>query len=69
MAKGAFAELRLQKTDIFVRKKISEIIQLETAEILSNSLLLGYYTGIHDSVNPQIEKAFIAIGDKCGYLF
>lgn len=69
MAKGALFELQLQDTNLFNLQKIREITQLETAEILGNSLLLGYYAGANNAINPNIEKAFKEIGDKCGYLF
>lgn len=69
MAKGALEELRLENAEFFNSEKIREITQLETSEIIGNSLLLGYYAGAGENVNPQIEKQFKAIGDKCGYLF
>ena len=68
MAKGALQELLLDN-DIFDSNKIHEIIQLETAEIISNSLLLGYYAGVENSVDRSIEYEFKRIGDQCGYLF
>lgn len=67
MAKGALEELRLTKAELFDNQKIREIIQLETSDILGNSLLLGYYTGSGN--NAQVEKIFKRIGDQCGYLF
>ena len=69
MAKGAVEELNLQKMDLFDSKKIREIIQLETAEILGNSMLIGYYAGVGNERNMQIEKIFKEQGDQCGYLF
>lgn len=69
MAKGALKELQLSNTDVFDNDKIHDIIQLEVSEILGNSLLLGYYAGAGDSINPEIERMFKEIGDKCGYLF
>ena len=69
MAKGALEELRLENAEFFNSEKIREITQLETAEIIGNSLLLGYYAGAGEHVNPQIEVRFKEIGDKCGYLF
>ena len=69
MAKGAVEELKLQKMDLFDSKKIREIAQLETAEILGNSMLIGYYVGVGNKRNIQIEKIFKQQGDQCGYLF
>lgn len=69
MAKGALEELRLENAEFFNSEKIREITRLETAEIIGNSLLLGYYAGAGKHVNPQIEVRFKEIGDKCGYLF
>ncbi len=69
MAKGALEELRLENAEFFNSEKIREITQLETSEIIGNSLLLGYYAGAGQNINPQIEERFKAIGDKCGYLF
>ena len=69
MAEGALAELRLENLDFFNRGKIEEIMQLETAEILGNSMLLGYYAGVGANVSKHIEKKLKEFGDKCGYLF
>lgn len=69
MAKGALEELRLQSGEIFDYEKVREITQLETAEIIGNSFLLGYYAGVGNSGDAQVEKAFKRIGDQCGYLF
>ncbi len=69
MAKGALEELQLSNIDAYNYNKVNKIIQLEVSEILGNSLLLGYYAGAGDSINPQIEIMFKEIGDKCGYLF
>lgn len=69
MAIGALKELQLQGADFFDRSKIQEITQLETAKIIGNSMLLGYYAGIGDKKNVQVESIFKSIGDQCGYLF
>lgn len=70
MAKGALYELRFNKFDFFDSTKIEEIIQLETAEIIGNCLLVGYYTGIKENGgNTCIENILKQIGDQCGYLF
>ena len=70
MARGALKELRLKGMDFYNSNTIKEIIQLETAEIIGNCLLLGYYTGIKENEgNIHIENIFKQIGDQCGYLF
>lgn len=69
MAQGALEELRLEPSDYFNRNKVREIAQLETSSIISNSFLLGYYVGVGDKRNEQVENAFKKIGDQCGYLF
>ncbi len=69
MAKGALDELKLQKDDVFNTKIIREITQLETAEIIGNSMLLGYYTGSGDTIDNRVVEMFKEIGDQCGYLF
>jgi len=69
MAKGALKELQFQPDDIFSNDKVREITQLETAEIIGNSMLLGYYAGVGENRNHLIETQFKKIGDQCGYLF
>lgn len=70
MAKGALKELRLGELDFYNSAKIKEIIQLETAEIIGNCLLVGYYTSIkEDRKNIHVENFLKQIGDQCGYLF
>lgn len=69
MAQGALKELQLQDNDFFCTEKIKEIAQLETSDIISNSFLLGYYVGVGEKRNPNIETIFKEIGDQCGYLF
>ncbi len=70
MARGALKELRLKGTEIYDSNTIKEVIQLETAEIIGNCLLLGYYAGIKENKrNVYIENIFKQIGDQCGYLF
>ncbi|WP_295860298.1 polyprenyl synthetase family protein [uncultured Oscillibacter sp.] len=69
MAKGALEELRLRSNEIFDYDKVRKITQLETSEIISNSFLLGYYTGAGGHGNRQVECAFTKIGNQCGYLF
>lgn len=69
MAKGAMEEIKLKKSEFFNSEKIREIAQLETAEILGNSMLIGYYFGNENNRNQQVEAIFKKIGDQCGYLF
>lgn len=69
MAKGAAEELTLREREFFDNEKIREIVQLETAEILGNSMLIGYYAGVGNNRNMQVEKIFKIQGDQCGYLF
>lgn len=69
MAKGALKELQLESNDKFDFEKIKEITQLETAEIIGNSMLLGYYTGAKDNISQDTVEIFKEIGEQCGYLF
>lgn len=70
MARGALKELQLSGTEFFDCDKIRNIMQLETAEMLGNCLLFGYYAGTEkDNVNPAIVNSFKQIGDQCGFLF
>lgn len=70
MASGALKELKLSEEEFYDRNKITEIMHLETAEIIGNCLLLGYYTGITDeNRNLKVEAIFKKIGDQCGFLF
>ena len=68
MSRGALEELCLDADSVFEHSKIREIAQLETAEIIGNSMLIGYYTGT-DKINSSVEQLFKLLGDKCGYLF
>lgn len=70
MARGALKELRLNEFDFYNSTTIKEIIQLETAEIIGNCLLVGYYTSIKENRrNTYVETILKQIGDQCGYLF
>lgn len=70
MASGALKEINLDDKSIFDTKIINEITQLETSEIIGNSMLIGYYTGLekHDPNSIIVDK-FKKIGDICGYIF
>lgn len=70
MSKGALEELRLSDNLIFEKSKISEIIQYETAEIIGNSLLLGYYVGLEQHTpSKQLVNELKSIGDQFGHIF
>lgn len=70
MAQGALKELQLDRNSMFNINTIQEITQLETAEIIGNSMLIGYYTGLkQNDPNPIIVENFKKIGDICGYMF
>lgn len=70
MAQGALKEIYLNDNNIYEINTIKEIMQLETAEIIGNSMLIGYYTGIDNkSLNPDIVNTFKKIGDLCGCIF
>lgn len=69
MAKGALKELKLEKNQLFDSQIVQEIVQLETAEVLGNSMLLGYYAGVRNGPDKKAEDVFKKQGDQCGYLF
>ena len=53
--------------ELFDFEKIKEIIQLETAELLTNSLLMGYYGSGGNNLN--VAQELKNIGYDCGYIF
>lgn len=67
MSKGLMLELSLTNNEILSSDKIIRIAKLETSEILSNCMLLGYYAC--GGKNTTIADIFNVIGEKCGYLF
>lgn len=70
MAQGALKEIQLNNSNVFDYKMIQEIARLETAEIIGNSMLIGYYTGLNENEpNPIIVENFKKIGYMCGYMF
>lgn len=69
MAQGALNEIRLTQDSLYDIKVINEISRLETAKIIENSLLIGYYVGINREPNLVIKKTLAEIGEKCGYIF
>lgn len=66
MSKGALEELKLGKKCLNL-DTINRIAQLETAEIIGNSLQLGYFVG--NGSNTALSGFFKKMGDKFGYLF
>lgn len=69
MAEGAYQELSLGKEDLYNFETVRDIAMLETAEIIGNSLLLGFYCSIGEKSLPEIEHRLKVIGDQCGYIF
>ena len=67
MSLGLIKELELSHQELFDIRRIKEIAYLETAEILGNAMLLGYYVG--GGMNQQVAVIIKSIGDQCGYLF
>lgn len=67
MTQGEILELTLSIDDFYSVEKIKEIIQLETAELLTNSLLMGYYGS--GGKNTAIADTLKRIGYNCGYIF
>ena len=67
MASGVLKELRLSEAGIFDLETVKKIAHLETAEILGNGMLLGYYIG--GGTDDTVASMFKTIGDQCGYLF
>ena len=67
MSFGLLQELELTDISILDSKKIKEIAHLETAEILGNGMLLGYFVG--GGADDSLSALFKTIGDQCGYLF
>lgn len=67
MTQGEIIELTLSDDDFYSVEKIKEIIQMETAELLTNSLLMGYYGS--GGKNVEIADSLKQIGYNCGYIF
>lgn len=67
MTLGEIQELTLTPQELFDFEKIKEIIKLETAELLTNSLLMGYYGS--GGKNPNIIRELKRTGYDCGYIF
>lgn len=67
MTLGEIKELTLNSNELFEFEKIKEIIKLETAELLTNSLLMGYYGS--GGKDLDIVTNLKNIGYDCGYIF
>lgn len=67
MSYGCLKEVRLNTETILELSTIEEIAKLETADIIGNSLLLGYYANSGDNI--QIATLLKKIGNQCGYIF
>ena len=68
MSLGELKELQLhESSNRYDINTIKDIISLETSTILSNSLLLGYYSG--NGQDLHIENTLKSIGYDCGYIF
>ena len=67
MSLGALEELRLESFELYDKMKISTIAKLETAEIIGNSLQIGYI--FSNASNEQVLAILKTIGLQCGYLF
>lgn len=67
MTLGEIKELTLKSDELFDFEKIKEIIKLETAELLTNSLLMGYYGS--GGKNLDVARELKNIGYDCGYIF
>ena len=69
MASGAYKELTIGPADLYNFESVREIAKLETAEIIGNSILMGFYSNMGNRRFPEAEAQFKKIGDKCGYIF
>lgn len=67
MTDGVISELSLNDETMFDLNLIKQIAQMETSEIIGNSLLMGYALSgqANDTLIPYLKK----IGDLSGYLF
>ena len=69
MADGAYKELTMEYANLYNFESVREIARLETAEIIGNSILVGFYSNRGSQSFPEAEAQFKKIGDKCGYIF
>lgn len=67
MCTGAIREITASPGQQIQLENVKEIIDSETAQLIKNSLLIGYlYSGIE---NEYVERVIHIIGRKCGYIF
>lgn len=69
MASGAYKELTIGTAELYNFNSVREIARLETAEIIGNSILMGFYCNVGGRRFPEAEVQLKKIGDKCGYIF
>ncbi len=69
MAEGAYQELTLTTEELYNFESVRNIAMLETADIIGNSLLIGFYCSIGNKHCPEVENKLKLIGDQCGYIF
>lgn len=69
MASGAYQELSADNALFFDYRTVKKITQLQTSEILGNSLLLGYYVSAGELQRSKVGVELKWIGDQCGYIF
>lgn len=67
MTLGVLKELDLDDNLFQDIEKIKEIMQLETASIITNSMVIGYY--LTGNVNDKAEEFFRSIGQGMGFIF
>lgn len=67
MCHGAIEEITATPEQQISLDYVEEIIDSETAQLIKNSLLLGYL--YNDINNPKLECNIHLIGRKCGYIF
>lgn len=67
MSLGCLQEQNLDDKTIEDIAIIRDIMKKETASLLTNSLLLGYYVSERD--NTEIKELLFDIGSDCGYCF
>ena len=69
MADGAILELSSSDNTVISYSDVKRITQMQTSEILGNSMILGYYTGEKNAIDHKTVDTFKRIGDICGYYF
>lgn len=67
MSLGCLKEQNLNKKTIEDISVIRDIMKKETASLLTNSLLLGYY--LSNCNDEKVEEKLFEIGSDCGYCF